>query len=516
MSSIGLGLFAIMFSTFVCASNSYNEAPGKPKESRYPGGVNISGGAKGKSLVSSWGKEVEEGSFKELNKGYKGTIPSWGEPSPEAIAQRKYFQEQFERFEKEQKAKEEQARLKAWREEKFQNSFEGRRTQAERNYWNGELFPEKAKMKELWQKATNIAQNINWEEVAGVLKQINDNITMFRFVQSDKAPRDEQYYQKIRDVKSREEELNKRIYEMIGAKIKTVEDSLRDERERELFLAYYDEEASKAVSKEVSEEVTKEESKQLPNAFVAVVKSLIENFKNGEKDGVFMEGGTSSADLNIGYFYRGGVGLKINVEKSKVDKRIDSIDTSAVNTSRLDELYKERIEFLESLLKSGKRATNWQLSKDNSRAQDILSELKKLDEGIRSLNVSDAEKTKIAEDIAEKVKKNDKQLYQLMRKAIEQNLVPGYRQLPLNSMDETMSRSSDDDIVCVCDNPKPFAVKVSSGIPASVSCENCGRLVGVEVNGRISSSNPAAKDKTARAVSFDEANAIKQRFQRNK
>ena len=103
-----------------------------------------------------------------------------------------------------------------------------------------------------------------------------------------------------------------------------------------------------------------------------------------------------------------------------------------------------------------------------------------------------------------------------MKKAIEQNLVPGLSQLPSNGMKETVSRSSGDDIVCICDNPNPFAVKVSSGIPASVSCENCGRLIGIEVNGRISSSNPAAKDKTARAVSFDEANAIKQRFQGRK
>lgn len=103
-----------------------------------------------------------------------------------------------------------------------------------------------------------------------------------------------------------------------------------------------------------------------------------------------------------------------------------------------------------------------------------------------------------------------------MRKAIEQNLVPGYRQLPLTGMKEAMSHSSDDDVVCVCDNPKPFAVKISSGIPASVSCENCGRLIGIEVNGRISSSNPAAKGKIARAVSFDEANAIQQRFKENK
>ena len=348
----------------------------------------------------SFDKEIKESqgddsSFKALEKGY-GSTPL-GEESPEEIARREYYKDLLERAEKEQEAKLRQQLLNERREKHLQNTFGGIRKQAERNFLDGKLFPEfNLDKKELRQKASTIAQSIQWKEVAGVLKQINDNITMFRFLQSDKTPRDEQYYQQIRDVKSREEELNKRIYEMIVAKIKDVEESLHDERERELFLAYYDEEASKEVSN------------QVPNAFIAVVESMIGNFKNGEKDGVFMEGDISSADLDLSYFYRGGVGPRINVARSNID---------SIDTSKLEELLKEQITFLETLIEARKPATEEQVIKFNFYNRLGVNEVNRLNEQIRNLPVSEEERRVIDQKVQKKLEPYSAQIQLLGREA---------------------------------------------------------------------------------------------------
>ena len=73
-----------------------------------------------------------------------------------------------------------------------------------------------------------------------------------------------------------------------------------------------------------------------------------------------------------------------------------------------------------------------------------------------------------------------------------------------------MAKKSND-VTCQCATPKPYAFNGNSSIPGWANCENCGRLVGTTLNGKIISNNPLTNGKVPRWVSWDEARKISER-----
>ena len=161
-----------------------------------------------------------------------------------------------------------------------------------------------------------------------------------------------------------------------------------------------------------------------------------------------------------------------------------------IDTSRLEELLKEQIGFLEFLITRGERATKSAIAIYNTRAEKILEEVKRLSDKINSLSVSDDEKVRIAKEKLAKVKELSERLAKLIDSALKDKVIDHITPISLPGSNSEVSQREDDGS-CKCENPSVEYTKVSDSIPAAVMCKKCGKTAGVALQGKIISKNPA-------------------------
>ena len=167
-----------------------------------------------------------------------------------------------------------------------------------------------------------------------------------------------------------------------------------------------------------------------------------------------------------------------------------------IDTSKLESLLKERINMLEQFiaqLEKGKRLGKHDKSRYEGIVKESLLEVQRIDKQIKSLDVPDDKRRKIEGMTIGNVKS-------LLDKVVE-----------LEARLEKLAKKSDD-VNCQCTNPRPYAFNGNSSIPGWANCENCGRQVGVTLNGKIISNNPLTNGKEPRWVTWEEANKISERF----
>lgn len=170
------------------------------------------------------------------------------------------------------------------------------------------------------------------------------------------------------------------------------------------------------------------------------------------------------------------------------------------DTSKLEALLKERIGMLEQfiVLADNKEHPDKQdMSRYEENVKRTLQELLHMDERIKRLNVSDDERKRIAVQAIEPVKPFIDKVQELEKK-----------------LSELIKKS--DDVTCQCANPRPYAFNGQSSIPGWANCENCGRLVGTTLKGKIISKNPLTNGKEPRWVTWEEANKISEKTKNNK
>lgn len=169
-----------------------------------------------------------------------------------------------------------------------------------------------------------------------------------------------------------------------------------------------------------------------------------------------------------------------------------------IDTSKLESLLKDRIEMLEQFIAkvgNGKQLDEHDKSRYEGNVNETISELQRIDKQIMSLDVPDDKRREIGVRTIGKVKS-------LLDKVVG-----------LEAELEKLAKKSDD-VTCQCANPRPYAFNGQSSIPGWANCENCGRQVGVTLNGKIISNNPLTKGKEPRWVTWEEAKKISERFKK--
>ena len=190
-------------------------------------------------------------------------------------------------------------------------------------------------------------------------------------------------------------------------------------------------------------------------------------------------------------------------EKSAKPEEFQDEAKCVIDTSKLEALLKRMIVFAQSLLDAGEKATEDQISTYNSYADEAMRELVRLLRPILALPASDADKQKIfKEKIEAKLKVLIERHQVLQKQLVSRGLVGGLRPVSLDGLDNAeFGRSAKGEDSCSCGDPVPYVNAKMGSIPQTVMCEKCGRVVGVETNGRIISNNPAANGKAAKLSS---------------
>ena len=172
--------------------------------------------------------------------------------------------------------------------------------------------------------------------------------------------------------------------------------------------------------------------------------------------------------------------------------------TNVIDTSKLEALLKERINMVEQFItqvEKGSRLGEQDKSRYEGNVKETLLELQRIDEQIKTLNVPVGERNQQEEQTIAKIKP-------LLDKVSE-----------LESRLTDLTKKSDD-ATCHCSNPRPYACNGKSSMPGWANCENCGRLVGTTLNGKIISNNPLTNGKEPRWVTFEEAVRIQERMKK--
>lgn len=170
----------------------------------------------------------------------------------------------------------------------------------------------------------------------------------------------------------------------------------------------------------------------------------------------------------------------------------------SIDTSKLEALLGERITMLEDFIshvEKNERLNKQDKSLYEENARGTLQEIQHIDEQIKALNVPAGERKQLEEQTIAKIKP-------LLDKVSE-----------LESRLTGLTKKSDD-ATCHCSNPRPYACNGKSSIPGWANCENCGRLVGTTLNGKIISNNPLTNGKEPRWVTFEEAVRIQERMKK--
>lgn len=160
--------------------------------------------------------------------------------------------------------------------------------------------------------------------------------------------------------------------------------------------------------------------------------------------------------------------------------------TNSLDTSELEELLKEQLVFLESLLAKGKRAADSEIDVYNARQKKLAHVTMDIARKINSLSVPDEEKQRIAEEKLAKATALAMQVQKLVDQVVAKKLIGGLKPLALTDLNGAApAQATEDNGGCKCKNPSPHYVKVSDDIPAAVRCTRCGKIVGVAHHGKI-------------------------------
>ena len=162
------------------------------------------------------------------------------------------------------------------------------------------------------------------------------------------------------------------------------------------------------------------------------------------------------------------------------------LQSEEIDTSELEELLKEQLVFLESLLAKGKRAADSEIDVYNARQKKLAHVTMGIAGKINSLSVPDEEKQRIAEEKLAKATALAMQVQKLVDQVVEKKLIGGLKPLALTDLNGAApAQATEDNGGCKCKNPSPHYVKVSDDIPAAVRCTRCGKIVGVAHHGKI-------------------------------
>ncbi len=152
--------------------------------------------------------------------------------------------------------------------------------------------------------------------------------------------------------------------------------------------------------------------------------------------------------------------------------------TNSLDTAELEELLKEQLVFLESLLARGERATDGEIDVYNARQKKLVNVTMGIARKINALSVSDEEKQRIAEEKLAKATALAVQLQKSVDQVVAQKLIGGLKPLALADLNDAVpAQATGDAGGCKCKTPSPRSVKVSDGIPAAVMCTRCGKTV---------------------------------------
>ena len=167
-----------------------------------------------------------------------------------------------------------------------------------------------------------------------------------------------------------------------------------------------------------------------------------------------------------------------------------------IDTSKLEALLKEQIDFAKALLAKGEKATKSEIDALNSRAGKILKEWEGISGKIKMLPALDEEtKTRMSHVIS---------LCKILDAVLDQMEAMGIITRLGDSCDSVSRHSSGDDSCCMCNDPDLQITLPPNGIPGYANCKKCNKSIGVVRvrDGEVSvmSNNPVAKEKIERMV----------------